>query len=487
MALAGLAGSCANLAQPDHNIWPALILGITALVLIIDCAPRPDAAARAGWAFGFGYFLPGLYWIGEAFLVEAETFGWMRPFAVTLLPAGLALFYAAAGALAGAFWRPGPWRIVIFAAAFTLAELARGHVLTGFPWNTLGYGLATDDRLLQIVSLTGTYGLTVLALVIAAAPATLFSSGRMVARLTPPALAALALAAAWAWGDARLDMNKTEFVPNVTIRIVQPSIPQADKWRPEMREATLRSYLALSQSAPSAPNPLRPGMVLVWPEVAIPFLVHESPEALEAIDAVLPEGVPLVLGAIRLDRLGFDPARQERPDAYNSMFVMDDRAAIIGRYDKHHLVPFGEYLPMQGLLEAIGLSQLTKMRGGFASGAGPRRLEIPGLPPASPLICYEIIFPGRVAGDGTPKPSWMLNLTNDAWFGTSAGPYQHLLQARIRAVEEGLPVVRSANNGVSAVIDAYGRIVAQIPLNAVDAMDVALPRPINRPYRLQQE
>ena len=253
------------------------------------------------------------------------------------------------------------------------------------------------------------------------------------------------------------------------MRIVQANIDQANKWRPENSVEIFTDYLDLTKSGELA------GIdIVIWPETAVPFPLADSPDALLAIGAVLPEGTSLVVGSGRIvEDEGSDDDITQR--IYNSLLVIDDQGRVTGSYDKIHLVPFGEYLPFQDFLESFGVMQLTGVRGGFSVGAGPRRLTVPGAPPASPLICYEIIFPDEVTERGE-RPGWLLNVTNDAWFGSSAGPYQHFHQAQVRAIEQGLPVARAANTGISAVIDPYGRILAEIGLGEKGVIDADLPK-----------
>jgi apolipoprotein N-acyltransferase len=257
------------------------------------------------------------------------------------------------------------------------------------------------------------------------------------------------------------------------LRIVQANIDQADKWRPENSSEIFADYLDLTRSG--GPSGLDGIGVVIWPETAVPFLLADTPEALSAIAAVLPAGTSLLVGSARLveERDAQDALIRNR--IYNSLLVIDDEGNVVGSYDKIHLVPFGEYLPFQDFLESLGMMQLTGVRGGFSVGQGPRLLTVPGAPPATPLICYEIIFPHEITEAGT-RPGWLLNVTNDAWFGSSAGPYQHFHQAQVRAVEQGLPVVRAANTGISAVIDPYGRVRAKFGLNKKGIIDADLPK-----------
>ena len=488
MGTAFLAGAVSVASMAPLHLWPVLLVTFPVFVWLLDGCYADDgisrrsllAAAGTGWAFGFGFFLAGLYWIGQAFLVEAEIFAWLMPFAVILMPAGLALFFALAAAMAGPLWRPGPARVIALAAAIAISEWLRGNILTGFPWNAPGYALTASDAMMQWASVFGVYSLNLLAVLIFAAPASAWGPGLAgpvspVKRFGFLFLMLFLLAGGGAWGKWRLQNAPVSFVDGVSLRIVQPNIAQEEKWKPENRAAIFQRLMEISRKG--EPGARIDGVThLLWPESALPFLLEETPGALNAIAAMLPEGSTLITGAARAER-DVDAATglTKRRDIFNSLFVLDDKARILSKYDKAHLVPFGEYLPFQKTLESLGFRQLVRQLGGFAAGAGPRLTVAPNIPPFVALICYEIIFSGAIREPGT-APQWMLNVTNDAWFGDSPGPVQHFHQARVRAVEQGLPLVRVANTGISAVTDPYGRIVARLPRGRAAAMDVALPR-----------
>jgi apolipoprotein N-acyltransferase len=490
-ATAFVAGSLSVLAMPPLFLWPVLFATLPLLVWLIDGSEAVPGAARtfrrsaparafaAGWWFGFGYFIFGLFWIAEAFLVEAEKFAWLIPFAITLLPAGLALFTGLATAAARLKWPPGLARAIILALALSVAEWLRGHVLTGFPWNTLGYALTAPLTLLQSASLFGVYGLTILTVVIFASPLVVAAAaapgpGRIRTIAAGAAIAIVPLVLLYGYGLWRLSGGPDPTVDGVRLRIVQASVPQRDKWRAEKQGIIFQDQLDLSRRDPSGHRDDLAGIThLVWPEAAMPFLPLQHPEALDAIGELLPPGTQLISGALRLKNpeLRFSAT----PEGYNSLMVFKDNGQLETVYDKIHLVPFGEYLPFQATLETIGLEQLARWRGGFSVGSSPRPLlSIPGLPPVSALICYEAIFPASVV-EGSERPGLLLNVTNDGWFGATAGPWQHFHQARVRAVEEGLPLVRAANNGVSAMVDAHGRVLAMLGLNERGTIDGSLP------------
>lgn len=476
-AIAFVAGALSVLALAPFDLWPVLFLTFPVLVWLIDgsAAGRLDgvpAAAIAGWFFGFGYFLAGLYWVGHAFLVDAKTFGWLLPFAVTALPAGLALFTAAGLGFARLIWPRGAMRVIALAVALTAAEWLRGHVLSGFPWNSYGYALTGPLVLAQSASIFGLWGLTFLAVAIFASPATLADEHADARhRAAPLAIGVLMLSAMAGFGAWRLTQNPTRFVDKVQLRIMQPNLPQDEKFNYAARQKIMAHYLSLSDRATGPQNAgLRDVTHLIWPESAFPFFLTREGDAMAQIAGLLPEGTVLITGAAR----AADPVPGKPIRAYNSVYVIDHDGTVLSVYDKVHLVPFGEYLPFQTALEKLGLMQLTKLPGGFLSGDRNRSYLLPGAPRMLPLICYEIIFPGAVVPSGE-RPGWLLNVTNDAWFGISSGPYQHFQQSRVRAIEEGLPLVRAANNGISAIVDPYGRIVRQLPLGTEGVLDSPLP------------
>jgi apolipoprotein N-acyltransferase len=460
--IAFVAGALSALALAPVNAWPLLILTFPVLVWLVAGSVTGRyggalSAAVAGWCFGFGYFLAGLYWIGYAFLVDAKTFGWLLPIAVAGLPAYLALYTALGLAAARLIWLRGGERVLALAVTLSIAEWLRGHLLSGFPWNTFGYALTQPLVLAQGASLIGVWGLTFLAIAIFAAPALLADE-----RIDTPnpwravILGILVIAGIGGFGAMRLWLHSTEFVKDVRLRIMQPDLQQDDKFNYSAKEKVMERYLRLSDRAT---GPQSKGVAdvthLIWPESAFPFFLAREPDAMKEIADLLPEGTVLITGAIRAPNV---PANVRISRAYNSIYVIDHDGSILGIYDKVHLVPFGEYLPFQTLLERIGLMQLTKIHGGFIAGDRRRAMELPRAPKMLPLICYEAIFPAAAVPEGE-RPGWLVNLTNDAWFGMSSGPYQHFQQARMLAIMQGLPMVRAANNGISAVIDPVGRVV----------------------------
>jgi apolipoprotein N-acyltransferase len=363
-------------------------------------------------------------------------------------------------------------RILALAVCLTAMEWLRGHAFTGFPWNAFGYALSAPLALAQAASVLGLWGLSFIAVAVCASPATLLDQDAKKRRsLLPFTLAALTLAALASFGAVRLARTPTQLVDGVHLRIMQPNLQQDVRFNYAAKHEVVDRYLALSA---------RPGLDqvthLIWPESPFPFFLTREADAFAQIAQALPQNTLLFTGAMRLA----DPNNPTQSGVYNSIYVIDHQASIRSVYDKVHLVPFGEYLPFEDLLERIGLQTLTEQRGGFLAGDRHRLITVPGAPSALPLICYEITFPGELRSSDE-RPGWIVNVTNDGWFGNSSGPYQHLQQARVTAIEQGLPLARAANTGISAVIDPVGRIVGSLPLASEGVLDAPLPRSIGAP------
>ncbi len=488
-AIAFAAGAVGALAMPPVGFLPALVVTMSVSVWLLDgCGAKNDAgllwmrlrtAALAGWWLGFGYFVGGLYWLGAAFLVEPDRFAWALPLGVLGLPAVLGLFTALGFAVALMVWSSGAARILALTFGLGLAELARAYLFTGFPWNEFGMAFGQFAALGQAASIVGLHGLTPVVIALFAAPATLTDETFRQWRFSPTAIAIVVFAVIFGFGVWRLHLGSVEMTPNVRLRIMQPNLAQDAKFRPAAGPEILRRYLDLSDRSTS---PSVAGLVnvthLIWPESAFPFVLSREPQALGMIASTLGKHTILLTGAIRMES-----GSSVEDKAYNSLLAVDGTGKIIASSDKVHLVPFGEYLPAGRLLRAAGLRQLIALPGGFTAGTARRTMSVPGLPAFQPLICYEAIFPGEVtpnAGSDSPaaRPAFLLNVTNDGWFGLTSGPYQHAAQARLRAVEEGLPLVRAANTGISMVVDPYGRALKELPLGTAGILDSQLPKPI---------
>jgi apolipoprotein N-acyltransferase len=457
LLVAFAAGAVSALGFAPINAFPLLLLGYAVLPLLLDGAGPKNfrTGAAIGWAFGFGQFLIGLHWIGYPFLVDPHNHGWQLPFAVLFMTGGLALFPCLACAAAACFWKPGSSRILVLAVCLGASEWLRGHIFTGFPWNLAAYGWGASLEILQSTALWGAYGLTLLTILLATSLADLFVQKAW--RL--PAFMLLLFAALWAAGAMRLSVNPTTFVEGISLRLVQPNIPQPEKANRQYLERNWRRLIDLSRAG---------GMIapthIIWPEAA---LVSLPQGGLEELRALIGPSHVLITGAVRAA-----PGQDGQLKYFNSLYVLSSDTTLA--YDKFHLVPFGEYLPFARELNALGLSKLTAGNVDFSPGNGPRTLAIPHAPPAGPLICYEAIFPDDVVG--ATRPDWFVNVTNDAWFGPWAGPRQHLVSARVRAIEEGIPVVRAANTGISAVIDGTGRVVSSLALNQTGVLNASLPK-----------
>ncbi len=465
---------------PFDQVW-VLFLTFPVLVWLLDgCAVSNSRGIRrlvpgfaTGWWFGFGFFLLGLWWIGNALLVEAALFAWALPLAIVVLPAVLALFWGVATALARMVWSDDWRRLFALAAMFGAAEWLRGHMLTGFPWNTIGYAALFEPTTMQVASVVGLYGVSTLA-VLAFSVGGLFapqSAGARGSRVVMLIVIMMLIAGQVGFGIWRLSFSDRRTVDGISLRLMQPGIDQADKFDPEFTDTLVQTYLALSGSASSQAKPGLAGTThLLWPESAFPFLITQRPDILSAIAEMLPQGTSLITGAARSEI-----RNRDRRVFYNSVLVINDRGEIVAGSDKVHLVPFGEYLPLQDIAESMGIRQLTRLAGGFTAGASRATLNTGTGPDFLPLICYEIIFPGEIEDGQQSAAGWYVNVTNDAWYGNTPGPYQHLRQAQVRAVEQARPVARVANNGISAIIDANGRILERIPYGDSGIIDAKLP------------
>jgi apolipoprotein N-acyltransferase len=478
LGVAAFAGAVAALSMPPLGVLPALAIALPLAVWLLDGATAGPgrfawrtlrAAFAIGWAFGFGFFLAGLWWVGAAFTVETDEFFWLMPFGVLGLPLGLGLFHGLGFLLARLIWSGGGRRVFAFAAGLGFVEWLRSWVLTGFPWNSIGQALGAFDATAQIASVVGLHGMTLITLMTFAAFAPLGARDRFWPRWRLPAIALLALVGLVAFGEWRLRTTPVAMVPDVRLRIMQPNISQREKHRLSGQEVLAR-YLALSDRAASAGvSGLKDVTHLFWPESPFPFLLAREPQALAQISAALRPATVLVTGAVRAEDAG------PKPRYFNTIHIVGPDGVIADSYDKTHLVPFGEYLPLRAMFDALRIRQFVEIPGGFEPGARRRPLAVKGLPTAWPLICYEAIFPSEAA-HGERRPGVMINVTNDGWFGITTGPHQHLAQARLRSIEQGIPLVRAANTGISAVIDPLGRISARMPLGVEGVLDSMLPR-----------
>lgn len=480
--LALAAGLAAALAFPPFGLLPGL-LGYGLMLRMADTeGPRPlRSALFRGWLAGVGYFSVSVWWITEPFMVDAANQGWMAPFALLLMAGGLALFWGLA-ALIYRLIRPGDWtRVLLFAAALSGMEWLRGHVLTGFPWNLPGETWAAGSAPSQAAAYVGAYGLTFITVALASSSALLFDPISRRAKLTAAGVGLAVLAGLYGGGAARLAAAQGPAADAPLVRLVQANIDQKEKWRPENLQAVFDTYMAMTaQPGGQVPD------VVVWPEGALPAVIDDllapgSPY-LDRLGAGLKPGQTLMMGA---NRVG--PGPKGGVAYYNSLVAFRREGAlggglrVTGVYDKHRLVPFGEFLPLGQIATRLGIRSLVHMPDDFTAGADPKPIRPLGLPAVQPLICYEALFPrftAEAARRSGVRPAWILNVSNDAWFGATSGPWQHLNIASYRAIEEGLPIARATPTGVTAMIDAHGRVVEgrRLGLGQQGVIDMRLPR-----------
>jgi len=471
-----LAGLAAGLAHPPFGLIVGLLGYALILIRLETVQEKPlRSAFLVGWMAGLGYFGLSTWWIAEPFLVDVAIHGWMAPFAVVLMGGGLALFWGLAG-LAYRWLRPrSAWKPLVFAGVFAAAEWLRGHILTGLPWNLVGESWRAGSAPSQAAALVGAYGLTWITLALAATPALLVLPVRRLAQAGMLVAGGVALVALYAGGAGRLAAAPRPIYAKdaPVIRVVQANIDQKEKWKPENLDQVFGAYVELT----GRPAKRRPDIV-IWPEGALPAviddLISDPNYGTRLRDAIQP-GQSLLMGANRAEPAGLRDYRY-----YNTLvaFRRDaDALRVTGFYDKFRLVPFGEFLPLGELAGRLGIRALVHMPDDFSAGPPPRPLIVQGVPPVQPLICYEALFPGLAAGG--PRPAWILNVSNDAWFGRTTGPWQHLNIASYRAIEQGLPIVRATPTGVSAVIDAQGRIMPGkvLGLGGYGIIDARLPSP----------
>jgi apolipoprotein N-acyltransferase len=453
-------GLLSALALPPLHAVPVLLLAFPGLVALAAAARGWKGAALIGFAWGWGHHLAGVYWVTHAILTDVETWWWLVPLAAPGLAVPLALFAVPPALAARAL--PAGWpRVLGFAGVWVFSEMARGALFTGFPWNLIGSVWAFAALPMQGAALVGVHGLSLATVLLACLP--------LLGRVRPLVGGALAVAAAAALGSWRLsEPPPPAAAATPRLVLVQGNVAQQVKWREDQRLEIFNRYLGMTAEA-AARAAAAPGdgrrVVAIWPETASPFLLAQDPDAKRLVAEALPPGGYLLAGTVR-GEWGEDRVLRR---VFNSLVALDSNGGVAALTDKFHLVPFGEYMPFAGLIP------IRMVVGGmdFSAGPGPTTISVPGLPPFGALICYEVIFSGAVAP--SPRPAWLLNITNDAWFGFSAGPWQHLAAARMRAAEEGLPLVRAAQTGISAVFDAHGRRLAALPLGVAGTLDVELP------------
>lgn len=456
------------------NFLPAVIIVIPLMIALLDRAMSGREAFRIGWWTGFGLFTVGLAWIGESFRAQSNVPELLALPGVLLLAAILALYVGLTFWAAFKLWTPSLLRILLFACLWTIFEVARGMWFTGFPWHLMGAVWADWLPVAQSSYYLSVYGLSFVTVLVAGSLASLLDRLPVFRRLLPPVLGVVMLAGMAFWGHDRLAEAQTRYHLGVTMRLVQANVQQREKWLPYLIEDHFDNHMSLSRAG-DEDGKAKGVRLLIWPETAVQRENFDREGSLHRwrLSKLLDYGSFAITGAPR-----YRQSEDGGYDYYNSLFVLNSDADLYARYDKMHLVPFGEFLPFEKWLNAIGLSNLTG--GAWTPGRSRQTIELPGIPGFAPMICYEAVFPGKVQGLGA-RPAWLLNITNDGWFGTSEGPYQHLALARFRAIEEGLPLVRAASTGVSAVIDGYGRTLSQMPVGRKGVLDSPLPLAIDAP------
>lgn len=466
--LSFICGCLSVAALPPHYCFPVLFVTFGILAVLLARASDGRRAFAGGYWFGFGFFACGFFWINNALLLDLPRLGWLIPLSFFGSGAFFGLFVAFPAFLSH-YCKNSYGKILSFAVWWTVFEWIRSFIFTGFPWNLLGSVLAFNDAGIQLASVIGTYGLSLLTIVFVSLPSAFFvDNDRKRAIIVNGAALPLLAAAIWGFGCWRLHRLPDNEFSSIRVRIVQPSIPQQIKWQPEALVDNLNTYIELSrQELPSDTK------LVIWGETANTFSPVLEPQYLESLALAVPPGGYLITGSI--DYAFNDAVNRWQP--LNSMIALDGKQQVVANYDKSHLVPFGEYIPFRRWLPGK-LRTVTNFISDFGAGNGVETIRLPGVPPFGVLICYEVIFPAEVV-NRADRPQWLINLTNDGWYGISAGPYQHLVAARLRAAEEGLTMVRAANSGISALISKTGTILEEFPLQKSGQFDFYLPQALS--------
>jgi apolipoprotein N-acyltransferase len=463
-----ICGAFAGGAMAPFHWVILLIPSFVSLLFLVASSNNKRRAFLIGWCFGLGHFAVGFYWVGHAFLVDAASYGWMAPIAIMGLAAGIGIFPGLVTLFSWLISRRVNanvyGQVFILAAIWTTFEWVRSWIFTGFPWNLIGTVWANSDPMMQFSAYGGVYGLGLVTIIAAAMPAVLAFDNNYQRSKWGVGICILVIGLIWGGGFWRLSVPSPGYVDGIQLRLVQPNIPQHLKWKAGHKIGHVKRQFDLSTRV--FDDGVRPSHI-IWAETAVPFNLANDPRLLSYLGAAVPENGYLITGAPRAT-----PPGMPKPTYWNSVHAIARTGKVIANYDKAHLVPFGEYVPFR---EILSMSKLTAGRVDFTPGEGARVWSLPGLPAVAPLVCYEAIFPAEVTSLGN-EPEWLLNVTNDAWFGMSAGPYQHFAAVRFRAVEMGLPLVRVANTGISAVVDAYGRTERFLDLGQEGVVDSPLPR-----------
>ncbi|NDE89515.1 MAG: apolipoprotein N-acyltransferase [Alphaproteobacteria bacterium] len=461
-----LLGILSAFALPPLS-WPIVfLLGFGAFVTLLKSASSHKQSFALAWFYAVGFHLAGLYWISASLFIDIARYMWVLPFSLLALPAYLALIFGgAACAVHGLRHKPIIYCIALAVTLF-LNEIVRGWFLSGFPWNLFGYIWSDTLPLIQSVSLFGIHGLTLLTLLAGTACSFLFQPLQK-SSLIALAVIGIVFSGLSLWGAERLQSTPIAYHDAINLRMVQPAIEQTNRRTEQQRIAALSKIIVLSRQASE-----KPITHIIWPETASPFFLNQDDASRATLKHIIPKNGALITGA---------PSRtvdQGVIHYFNSLVIMNDKGSIIGSYDKSHLVPFGEFVPLRNILQMVPVAVDVIGTADFTPGSGSKTLRPPSFPSFSTMICYEAIFSGQVV-DETDRPQALIQITNDAWFGNTSGPYQHLAMARVRAIEEGLPLIRAANSGVSAIIDPLGRTIESLPLNATGVIDSAVPHALN--------
>ena len=459
--LAAVAGAVSALGFEPHGLWPVTVLALAWMLYSIMESECWLGAWKRGWLFGLAHFTAALSWLPTAFSYQAPMPHWLGFPALILLASYLAIYPAFAFGFARLLGGRDSLRVVLLAGScWIVAEWLRGELLTGFAWNPIGIVWLDVPYVSRVPAYIGAIGLSGFTVLLAGAVMLTFA-GRIGAAVAAVLLSATPVAFANMSAPSPLPLQMP-----VRATVVQPNISQGDKWQPALAERHLDALLALSGPPGTTALP----RLLFWPEAAVPFPIEQDPALRRRLAGPLgPRDLLLTGGTATVEDAG-------TTFATNSIFVLDRRGRTLFRYDKSHLVPFGEYLPLQGLLSQFGLGRLVGGSVAFKAGKGPATLALPGVPSVGPAICYEITFPAAVV-DRLNRPSFIFNPSNDAWFGRS-GPPQDLAHARMRSIEEGLPTVRATTNGISAIIGPDGRILHEIPDHRGGRIEAPLPQPL---------
>ncbi len=466
--LALLLGMVSALSFAPLYLFPSYMVALPLLLIIAMRSSDHRAAFSKGYLFGFGHFFVGLYWIGNSTAVEPNVPDWAGYILVAILSSYLALFIAFVASGIKYIYRNRALNenllsiSISFILIWSIGEWVRGFLFTGFPWNLSGYILGFSDVLMQSTAIWGSYGQSVFVLMLTFVPFLFLNKAH---RITAVTSGIVIVAGLTIYGSSRLP-DDIDFIAGTDFRVVQANIQQEDKWPYQNWGKNLITHMDMSErDEVSGPTHV------IWPETAVIYSLSEEPTRRQLISQVLNNKGGAVL-------TGF-PRRQRDPEGtriFNSLVAIDDQGQMQGIYDKTHLVPFGEYIPgfIRSIFYALGLNRMFTGGQDFSHGENGNVISFEGMPSVGVLICYEVIFPGKVV-NSEDRPDWLLNITNDAWYGNSSGPRQHFLQTRVRSIEEGLPLIRSASTGISAIVDPYGRIVNQIDLDQRGVIRSELP------------